>query len=413
MNKKHVAAWAAYDFAGSIYSAVIAATVFNVWYATQIVGNEAGMGDLWWGRVGSVSVAFVALTSPVLGSIADRAGIRKKLLAGYTLVAVGAIAMFTTIEPGMVVYGFALAVLANIGFEGALVFYNAYLPEIVPRKKQGSVSGLGFGLGYAGSAAGLLIAIPLAGGEHFDALWLVVAAWFLAFSLPAFFVLPEAEGKGESVWTATIRGVTGFRRILREVWAEEDLRKFLLAFFFYIDGVLTVIWFASPFAEGTLGFEFNELIILFLVVQLSALAGAFGLARPTDRFGPKRVITGVLVLWTAVGVSAYFITSKTTFFVVAVVAGVGLGSIQAASRSLMSALIPEGKEAEMFGFYAFCGKSSSILGPFIFGTVSAATGGNQRISVLVITGFFVVGGLLLQRVRDPVYHGEAEAEMPL
>jgi UMF1 family MFS transporter len=236
-----------------------------------------------------------------------------------------------------------------------------------------------------------------------------VAAWWLLFSLPAFTILPEAPGTGESVAAAALRGLTDFRRIFREVMAERELRRFLIAFFFYIDGVLTVIWFAAIFADGTLGFTQAETIILFLVVQFSALGGSFAMAKPTDVLGPKKVITAMLVLWTGVAVAAYFITSKTTFFGVAVLAGVGLGSIQAASRSFMSQLIPDGKEGEMFGFYAFCGKSSSILGPIVFGTISRATGGNQRLAVLAVAAFFLVGGLLLQRVTDPVAGSRVEA----
>ncbi len=408
VNRKHVAAWALYDFAGSIYSAVIATAVFSVYFADVIVGDAAGVrGDVVWGWVGSLSVALVALSSPLLGSIADRAGVRKPLFVVYTVVGIAAVAGFTLLEPGMVWVGFALAVLANVAFEGGVVFYNAWLPDIAPKTHHGRISGLGYGLGYAGSAAGLIASIPLALAGRFDLLWLIVAGWWLLFSLPAFFVLPSAPGLGESVGQATVRGLIHFRRIAGEVFAQRDLRRFLLAYFFYIDGVLTVIWFAALFADQTLGFGQIERIVLFLVVQFSALVGAFALARPADTLGPKRVISGLLVLWTAVAVSAYFVTSKPVFFVIAVIAGTGLGSIQATSRSFMAALIPDGKEAEMFGFYAFCGKSSSILGPLVFSTVSQLSGGNQRFAVVAIAGFFVIGGLLLQRVRDPVV-GDAE-----
>jgi UMF1 family MFS transporter len=272
----------------------------------------------------------------------------------------------------------------------------------VPRTHQGRVSGLGFGLGYAGSAVGLIAAIPLARAERFDLLWLMVAGWWLLFSLPAFMMLPEAHGRGESVARAAANGITHFRRIVREVLADLQLRRFLLSYFFYIDGVNTVIAMAALFATGTLGFAQSEVIVLFLVVQFSALAGSFALAKPTDVLGPKRVILAMLVLWSAVAVSAYFVQSKTVFFVIAVLAGTGLGSIQAASRSFMSALIPDGKEAEMFGFYSFCGKTSSILGPLVFGYVSQSTGGNQRLAVVAIATFFILGGLLLRRVADPL-----------
>lgn len=400
LNRRHVGAWALYDFANSVYPAVIQVAVFSVYYATAIVGNEAGQGDALWTRAVSLSALIVAMSSPLLGAIADRAGVRKRLMMAYTYLCVISVSLFVTIEPGMVMWGFVLAVLANVGFEGALVFYNAYLPDLAPPKRQGFVSGLGFGIGYAGSVAGLLMALPLATSERFDLVWLSVAVFFAVFSLPTFLALP-ADGEAQlTVRAAAKEGLTGFRRIVGEVWQQKELRRFLFAFFFYIDGVLTVIATAGLFAEQTLGFEISDLIKLFLVVQISALVGALVMAKPTDRVGAKPIISATLVLWVAVAVSGFFVQDQSTFFLVAVLAGFGLGTVQAASRSLMASLIPEGKEAEMFGFYAFCGKSSSVMGPLVFGTVSQATG-NQRLAVLSIAAFFLIGLILLQRVHPP------------
>jgi UMF1 family MFS transporter len=349
----------------------------------------------------SLSVLFVALSSPPLGAIADRSGVRKKMLFLYTVLCVLFVSLFVTIEPGMVVWGFLLAMLANIGFEGAMVFYNAYLPDLAPPERQGFVSGLGFGVGYAGSIAALLIAYPLLLRGHFDLTWLSVAAFFAIFSIPSFLYLPKDQPGETTLLRAAYEGIVGFSGLLAEVLRERELRRFLIAFFFYIDGVLTVIVVAGPYAENTLGFGATERIILFLVVQVSALVGALGLAKPTDVWGPKRVITMTLLMWTSLTVATYFIYSKAGFFVVAVLAGFGLGAVQAASRAMMAALIPKGKEAEMFGFYAFCGKSSSVLGPMVFGGVSYALAGNQRAAVLAIGSFFLIGLVLLQRVTDP------------
>jgi UMF1 family MFS transporter len=401
LNRKLVTVWVLYDFANSVYPAVITATVFGVYFTTHIVGNETGLGDLWWGRVLSVSMLFVALSSPLLGSIADRAGVRKKMLFFYTYLCVICVALLTTIEPGMLLWGFALAVLANIGFEGAMVYYNAYLPHIAPTERQGFVSGVGFGTGYAGSAVGLLIALPLVMRGQYDLTWLAVAGFFTVFSLPTFLGLPADKRGDMTVVRAAVEGIVGFKRLVGDVLNQQDLRRFLLAFFVYIDGINTTIYFSAIFAATTLGFAQKELIYLFLVVQLSALAGAFALAKPTDIWGPKRVITLTLVLWTAIAFTAYFVDSKTVFFIIAVLAGTGLGAVQAASRAFMSALIPAGKEAEMFGFYAFCGKSSSVIGPLVFGGISHALGGNQRVAILSVAAFFLVGLILLQRVRDP------------
>lgn len=398
LNRRHVGSWALYDFANSVYPAVIQTAVFSVYYAQVIVGNDAGQGDAWWTRAVSLSALIVAMSSPVLGSIADHAGIRKKLMLAYTYVCVICVSLFATVEPGMVVWGFCLAVLANVGYEGALVFYNAYLPEIAPKERSGFVSGLGFGVGYAGSIAGLLIALPLVDRGEFSLLWFAVAAFFALVSLPTFLLLPPDQKGDLSVGAAAREGVLGLKRIVGEVLAEKELRRFLLAFFFYIDGVLTVIVVAGLFAQESLGFESAELIQLFLVVQVSALFGALILAKPTDVVGPKRVISLTLVVWMAIAVSAFFVYEKPTFLFISILAGFGLGVIQAASRSLMASLIPDGKEAEMFGFYALCGKSSSILGPLLFGTISAAMGGNQRVAILAVSLFFLVGVVLLQRV---------------
>jgi len=379
---------------------VMTTAVFPLYYASEIVGGEGGEAEWWWGRALSVSAFIVAVSAPLLGAIADRGGARKKLMLFYTTLCVVSVAMMTTLEPGMALRGFILFVLANIGFESALVFYNAYLPDIAPLEKQGAVSGVGFGLGYLGSAVGLVLALLLV-GQGIDLVWIMVAVFFVFFSLPAFFLLP-ADRKGAMTVAAAARwGLTSFRSILAEVWREKELRNFLFAFFFYIDGVLTIIAMAGLVAAETFGFGQEDTIVLFLIVQFSALLGAFALAKPTDRLGPKKVLNGVLLLWIGVGVSAYFVRDPRIFYALAVVAGIGLGTTQAASRAFMSSLIPAGRESEMFGFYALCGKSSSILGPQLFGWVTLMAAGNQRPSFLVLTAMFVVGLVLLQRVRDP------------
>jgi len=324
------------------------------------------------------------------------------MLLFYTCLCVLCVALFTTIQPGMVLWAFVLAVLANIGFEGALVYYNAYLPDIAPPERQGYVSGIGFGFGYAGSAIGLLIALPLILRGQFNVTWLIVAVFFALFSLPTFFGLPPDRRGDVPLLRAALDGIIGFKRLVSDVLKLRDLRRFLISFFVYIDGVNTTIYFSAIFASKTLGFSDSELIYLFLVIQVSALVGAFVMARPTDVWGPKRVVSLTLILWTTVACIAYFVHSKSLFFLVAVMGGIGLGVVQAASRAFMSALIPKGKESEMFGFYAFCGKSSSVIGPLVFGGVSYAFGGNQRAAIFSVLAFFLLGLLLLQRVRDPV-----------
>jgi UMF1 family MFS transporter len=391
---KRILAWCLFDFANSAYSAVIVVSVFSVYYVTHIVGNERGMGDLWWGRAISMSLLLVVLTGPVLGALADRAGMRKRFFIAFTGLCIGCIALFTTLKPGMVLQGFALIALANFAFESSQIYYNAYLPEIAPPERLGTVSGLGFAIGYLGSIVGLIVALPLVNARQFNLLWILVAAFFAVFSIPAFLAMPADRPQPEKH--------VSLPHLFRDVLGHAQLRRFLLAYFLYFDGVETTIVFSGIYAVTTLKFTTPEVIKLFLAVQFSALAGALALARPTDRWGAKRVITLTLLLWIGVSVGAYLAQSKAAFVAVAVTAGLGLGSIQAASRALMASLIPPGKESELFGFYALCGKSSSILGPLVFGAVSYLAG-NQRAAVAAVGVFFVVGLILLQRVR-PAWH---------
>ena len=399
-NRRAVWSWAFFDFANSVYPAVITTAVFPIFYKNVVIGEGGGVGDLWWTRAVSLSALIIAVTAPVLGSIADRSGARKRFMFFYTIVCVVGVASMTSLGPGMLVAGFLIFVLANVGFEGAVVFYNAYLPDIAPRERQGRVSGLGFGLGYFGSAIGLGLALVFVMQERMDAVWLLTAAFFLVFSVPAFVALPS-DRRGTGVLSAAGQGIRDIKEIVAELRHMKDLRNFLIAFFFFIDGVLTIIVVAALVAEETFGFTQTGVIVLFFIVQFSAAAGAFLLAKPTDLFGPKKVLTGVLALWTAAGIAAYFIQGQQAFYVLAVFAGFGLGAVQSASRALMSSLIPKGQEAKLFGFYALCGKSSSVLGPLLFGQVTYWAGGNQRPGFLVLTALFIVGGLLLQRVRDP------------
>ena len=407
MNRRQVVAWTLYDFANSSFAAVIAATIYATYYAQVVVGNVHGEGDLWWGRLVSTSMAIVALTSPIMGGIADRAGIRKRLFCATTYLSVGATALMATVEQGMVLRGFVLGVLGMVGFEGALVFYNAYLPDIASRQWQGRISAYGFAVGYAGSIAALLAALPFVRVGALGWCFLSAAALFGLFALPSFLILPEDRPSQVGVIEAVRESILGTARTVRDVLTFRELRRFLGAYLLYEDGVNTVIFFSSIFAARTLGFGMTQLIGLYLLVQLTALVGAFLWGKPTDSLGPKVVVLCMLVLWIGVVIAAYLVDSQRQFYLLAAVAGSGLGAIQAASRTFMTSLIPKGREGEFFGCYALCGKTASILGPLVFGTVSYTLAGDQRAAILAIGLFFLMGLILLLRVRAGGPTGQA------
>ena len=399
-RKKEVMSWCLYDFANSTYSAVIVAVIFPVYYTSYIVGNDAGLGDLWWGRAISLSMLFVALTSPVLGGIADFAGLRKRFLLAFTALCVASVALLGLLDKGMVIQGFTLIVLANIGMEGAMVFYNSYLPDIASREYQGRVSSWGFGIGYAGSMLSLIIALPLVKSGHYALTWLMVSAMFALFSIPAFRMLPPDRSKNLMADSASSisKGIRYTLETLKKLWKDSEAKKFLLGYLLYADGVNTVIVFSSVFAATTLGFATGELVVLYIVVQATALTGAFAMARPTDLWGPKKVVMLSLVMWSTVCVLAFFVTEKAHFWAVGTLAGLSLGTVQAASRAFFAQFIPKGHESEYFGVYTLAGKTSAILGPLVFGIVSTQFG-SQRPAILSVILFFVAGMGVIYFVR--------------
>ena len=401
-SRRTIVAWTLYDFANSAVAAIVVATIFPRYYAEAVVGNAHGQGDFWWALVTSTTMIVVAVASPILGGIADHAGVRTPFFIGFTAVSIAATALLATVGPGMVGRGFVLAVTALVAFEAATVYYNAYLPRIAPPDRVGRVSAAGFAVGYAGSLVAFLAAYPFAARDLIWPCFLTTAAQFALFALPAFVSMPPDARTPLSLPAAMARGARDTLATLREIVRARErtaLRRFLLAYLVYEDGVNTVILFAGIFAGKTLGFTFAETIGLFIVVQLTALLGSAAWGRATDTRGPKFVVQCTLAQWTAVTVLAFFVEQKAHVWVVAVLAGTGLGAIQAASRAFMATLAPPGREAEYFGFYSLVGKTGAIFGPLVFGGLSVLLAGNQRAAIVAVGIFFVVGWLLLARVR--------------
>src|SRR5574337_476588 len=360
MNRKAVVSWALYDFANHAFVAVVPATVYSKYYALSVVGDACGEGELWWGLSVTTSMAIVALSSPPLGAVADYAGVRKRFLFVLTYASVLATALMATVGKGDVLWGWFLAVVGTVGFEGALVYYNASLTELAPPDWRGRLSAYGWAVGYVGAAVALGAALLFVRSGRLGGAFVGAAALYGLFAIPAFVFLPADRPGTFGLRGAARVGVVETLATLRRILASPALRGFLLAYLFYAVGINTVVFFSSVFAGHTLGFTTVEVIQLYFVVQLSAFAGAWFWGRPTDLRGPKFVVLVTLVQWCLVVVAAYFVQTKPQFFLVAILAGTGLGAVQAASRAFMVTLIPKGQEAELFGFYALVGKASAI-----------------------------------------------------
>jgi MFS transporter, UMF1 family len=341
----------------------------------------------------------------VLGAIADHSAGKKRFLLYFSLLCIASSALLFTAGEHRLALGILLLILANIGFEAGLVFYDSFLPEITTERSYGRVSGYGFAMGYVGSLLSILLAYPLLSGgfepENYHNIrlsFVLAGALFFVFALPLFFVLRDTKKDVPRTKSWLSIGVDRVLITIRNMKQYGNIGKFLISYFIYFDGINTVVIFASIYATVTLGFTVVELLSFFIIIQTTSIAGAVGFGILADGIGRKHTISITLLMWIAVVIIAYFTEDKTTFFIVGLIAGLALGSCQASSRSLMSTILPYDKRTEFFGYYSFFGKASAILGPALFGLLSTLF--SQRSAILSVGVFFVVGLILLQRVKE-------------
>lgn len=422
VTRREIFGWCMYDAADSAFTTVIVTVLFAPYFSQVIVG-DSGKADLLWGQAASISELIVAVTAPILGAIADFSGSRKRFLAFCALTIIFFTGALWLVTPGAVMLGFWLYVIANVGFAGGGVFIDSFLPGLSNNDNAGRISGIKWTIGYLSGMVCLLICYPLAKDNivpnptaHQFAqarlIPVVVAIYYLVMVLPTFIFLKDRSVRkelpqGENYLTIGFRSV---RRTLRQIRHYRELFKLLIAFLVYNDGVVTVIYFAALYATVTIGFNSGELTIMFFLLNIVAAVGAFGFGILADRIGQKRTIFISLTLWIAAVILAYFTNSKPQFYVVATLAGLGLGSCQSVSRSLLALFTPRENAAEFFGFLGIAGKALAFLGPLVFGLISRGTG-SQRPAILAIGVFFVVGMILLAFVDEE--RGKAAARFSI
>ncbi len=417
-SRTEIFAWCLYDFGDSAFTTLIVTVAYGLYFRTVVAAEHGAGADRYWGICIAISMLAVAILSPVLGAIADASGRKKIFLAVFALTSMLFTALLMTVGPGEILLGMVLFIVANIGYEGAHVFYNGFLLEIASSRDMGRISGFGWAVGYIGGLLSLLLAYPLTRGgfeadnlSRFRLTFALVALFFFIFALPLLLKLreravPSLPGPGGYA----MLGVRRLRRTFREVLRLRDLSRFLVAFIIYNDGVATVIAFSAIYAMHVIGFTMAQVMVLFIVTQLTAFAGAMFAGFLVDLWGARPTILLSLVLWCGVVAGAFWVEAVPAFFAVAIAASIGMGATQTASRSLMGLLIPRGHNAEFFGFYAFTGKISAIAGPLLYGWI-ASVAGSERPAVLSLTLFFVAGLLLLRTVDvDRGRHAAASFE---
>ncbi|MGE3334682.1 MAG: MFS transporter [Rhodospirillaceae bacterium] len=412
MKKGPVIAWSLFDFANSAFTTIIVTFVFAAYFAQGVAADPTTGGSQWSLAMG-IAGLIIAVISPVFGAIADQTGRRKPWLAGVSVVCVIATALLWYVRPDAADVPFALAcvVIATVGFEVGLLFYNAMLPDVAPSAMLGRVSGWAWACGYAGGLISLLIALvflvqadPVPFGlnkdqaEHVRATAILVAGWFAVFALPLFFMVKE-ERVGVPIGQAVRGGLRQLVETFRHARAHGNALRFLIAAMIYSDGVHTVFALGGVYAAVVFGMELGDVILLGIALNVTAGLGALVFAWVDDKIGSKRTISISLVALIVATIGVLFAPTPIAFWIAALIMSTFFGPVQAASRTMMARIAPPDMRGEMFGLFSLSGKVTAFAGPALVGIVAAATD-NYRLGMAVVPVFLVLGLWLLKDVKE-------------
>ncbi len=405
---KEILGWSLFDFANSSYTTVIITVVFSRYFVKVVVDDSSGnYGEYLWGMTLSISYALVVLFSPIVGAIADYSGNKKKYLIYAALWCIVFTMLLYFIERGDLYIAMLFIILSNFGYSMTENLISSFLPEITTSENIGKVSGFGWGLGYFGGILSLIISILILQwieeGEYAVRVTCILIGVFFGLSaLPSFLWLKE-----RGLRMGVLTGMSGYTKIgyqrLKDTLIHlkdfKELIKLLIAYFFYYAGLMTVISYAAIYAEKVFHFKDTELIIMIIVINLTSSVGAFLFGYVQDKIGAKISLIISVLLWVGTILGIYYTTTQTGFWIMANIAGIGIGSTQSATRALVGLFSPSHKLAEFYGFWGFFGKLSSILGLYSFGLLSYILN-SQRLALLSTLILFILGLILLFLIKE-------------
>lgn len=423
--------WYLYDVGNSAYAAVVILAIYAAYFKGHVVGGAEG-SRLWGISVG-IAMLVVALISPVLGVIADYTGQKKRILSYFTALSVICTALLYFVQKGDILLGMALFILAEIGYRGGQVFYNSLLPEVAEQEEIGRVSGNGWAIGLLGGIVCLFIVLALVTlneGTWFVRFSLVITAiYFAVFAAPLILWFQEREGEnkllpGENVFSIAFKKL---QHTFRSVRDHREFVKYIIAFLIYNDGILMAINFAAIFGAVMFGLDQQQIILFMILIQFTSVIGAYISGWIVDKRSGKAALVIFLLMMIGSVTGLFVVESVVGFYVIGGIAGLALSSVQAVSRAMVGALAPPGRSAEFYGFFAVAGRTSSFIGPTIYGLVAAeaalffeAQGDNasflwfrvleggapfaeqlgQRVAILPVILFLVVGLVMLLGVNE-------------
>ena len=400
VRRREIFGWCCYDFANSAFVTVVITVVFGPFFTGVIAAGASASNTIWSGIL-AASQMLVIVFGPMLGVMADVTASKKRWLLAMMWTCSAATAALWFTGPGTVLLAASLVVVAYAAFSFGENFCASFLSELSTPENCGRISGYGWSFGYLGGlgALGLAMVVMHAAPGRLQWVFVATALFMVCATVPVALLLRERKLPETHTGSWWKLGWESIGRAWRDLPRHRELMKFLLSFLFYMSGLGAVVAFAAIYAHEVLGFTTTQNIALFSTLQIGSAAGALLCGWWQDRAGSVNALTVALLLWCAVALGAYFCTSKTAFFVVGNLAGLAIGSSQAASRAVVTLLSPRERAAEFFGFWGVAGKSAAIIGPIFIGVLADIFG--LRASILATLVFFASGLIVLRRVKMP------------
>jgi UMF1 family MFS transporter len=436
--------WYLYDVGNSAYAAVVILAIYATYFKDHVVGGVEGT-RLWGVSVG-IAMLVVAVISPFLGVIADHTGQKKRFLIYFTSLSVTSTALLYFVQKGDILLGMVLFISAEIGYRGGQVFYNSLLPEVADQEDIGRVSGNGWAIGLLGGIVCLFIVLGLV--RAIEGTWIirislvVTAVYFASFAMPLFLGFQERGGSkelqpGETIFSIAMQKL---RHTFQSVHDHKEFVRYIIAFLIYNDGILMAINYAAIFGLVMFGLDQQQIIIFMILIQFTSVIGAYISGWIVDKQSGKFSLAIFLLLMIASTVGLFVVESTLGFYVLGGFAGLALSAVQSVSRAMVGALSPPGRSAEFYGFFAIAGRTSSFVGPWIYGMVAAEAalffqrqgdqasflwfrmleeGGpfaeqlGQRVAILPVILFLVVGLIILMGVNEKDARQKVLEALPL
>ena len=402
--------WVFYDWANSAYTLTITTAILPLYFKAvfENAGGTAAVSTAYWGYANSIATLLLAIAAPILGTIADYKGYKKKFFKLFFVLGIIATALLALVPDASWILLLFLFILSQIGFSGSNVFYDAFLVDVTTEDRMDRVSTMGFALGYIGSTIPFIISmaivmlsklkiIGLSANAASKIAFVITAIWWAVFTIPMLKRVNQVHGveiEPNPVKNSFIR----IGKTFKDIKNHKKVFLFLIAYFFYIDGVDTIIKMSSAYGSD-LGIKSEMLLLILLVTQFVAFPFAIIYGKLSEKFKGKTMLYVGIIVYTIICIYAYFLKTTLDFWILAMLVGTSQGGIQALSRSYYSKLVPKENANEFFGFYNIFGKFAAVMGPFLMGIVTQITG-KSNYGVFSIIALFIIGGILLIRVPE-------------